>query len=169
MYEELFTHQEEIFKVIANQKRLELIQLLTHGEMHVNEIVSMLGISQSNVSQHLSLLRQADIVSTRKDGTTVYYRLRDKRIAQACNLIRRFLIDNDKLPETAAVESDPDTLYPLVRDPVCGMRMSVVEVSAQTEHEKKPYFFCATGCKDKFMQNPSSYIENKAKKEGATQ
>ena len=161
MYEKLFLHQEEIFKVIANQKRLEIIQLLTHGELPVNEMVSMLGISQSNVSQHLSLLRQSGIVETRKDGTTVYYHLSDPKIAEACSLIRQFLIDEDKLPESAVLEESPESLYPLARDPVCGMRMGVAEASGQARHSGRTYYFCAEGCKNKFIKQPSNYIDKK--------
>jgi ArsR family transcriptional regulator, virulence genes transcriptional regulator len=157
MYAELFSQQEEIFKVIANQKRLEIIQLLTHGELSVNEMVSMLGISQSNVSQHLSLLRQADLVATRKTGTTVHYRLNDPRIAKACSLIRQFLVDRNRLPESSVLEEDPSSLYPLVQDPVCGMRMAISEVPEQATYRDQRHYFCGAGCKEKFVKYPDRY------------
>lgn len=167
MYEALFTQQEEIFKVIANQKRLEIIQLLTHGELHVNEMVSMLGVSQSNVSQHLSLLRQSNIVITRKNGTSVYYRLADTRIAEACSLIRQFLADDDRLPKSTVFETDPESLYPVVRDPVCGMRMGIAEASVHAIHNDKTYSFCAAGCKEKFNKQPQHYIKEVAQLKNA--
>ncbi|MDZ7744586.1 MAG: metalloregulator ArsR/SmtB family transcription factor [Candidatus Saccharibacteria bacterium] len=161
MYEKLFELQEDVFKVIANQKRLEIIQLLTHKEMSVSEMVSMLGISQSNVSQHLSLLRQVGIVSTRKTGTSVYYSLKDERIAEACSLIRKFLANQNKLSNLSFQDTDLESLYPLVQDPVCGMRMGVTEASEQVTHGKDTYFFCASGCKHTFEKNPKQYIKHK--------
>lgn len=160
MYEQLFTRQEEIFKVIASQKRLEIIQLLTHGELSVNQMVQMLGIPQANVSQHLSQLRQAGIAQTRRDGTTVYYRLTSPKIAEACSLIRQFLISQDGSVDLGMLQSEPGQLYPLVQDVVCGMRMPLSEVSEQAQYNAHPYYFCAGGCKDAFVAHPEDYIKS---------
>ncbi len=158
MYEALFHDQESIFKVIANQKRLEIIQLLTHGELSVNQMVNMLGIPQSNVSQHLGLLRQSGVVETRRDGTTVHYHLSNPKIAQACSLIRQFLIEQDGAPKENPLNQDPDSLYPLVQDVVCGMRMALSESSEKLTVDGEVFYFCAAGCKDKFEQNPAQNI-----------
>lgn len=158
MYEQLFKHQEEVFKVIANQKRLEIIQLLTHGELSVNQMVNMLGISQSNVSQHLGLLRHVNIVQTRKEGKTIFYSLTDARIAEACSLIRQFLVSQSRIENTDILEQDSVALYPLIHDPVCGMRMSASEVAEQYVHEGTIYYFCAGGCRQQFVDSPSSYV-----------
>jgi DNA-binding transcriptional ArsR family regulator len=72
MYQKLFKLQEDTLKVVANQKRLEIIQLLNNRELPVNEMVEMLGIRQANLSQHLSLLREAKIVTTRRDGVVIH-------------------------------------------------------------------------------------------------
>lgn len=158
MYDELFRQQEETFKTLANQKRLELIQLLTHGEMAVHEMVEMLGITQSNVSQHLGSLRHSGIVKTRKSGKTVLYSITDKRIASACSLIRQFLIDEKRIDGTTILDDSASELYPVVQDPVCGMRMALSEVSARLTEGQEEYFFCASGCKDTFAANRSNYI-----------
>lgn len=157
MYEALFRQQEDIFKVIANQKRLEIVQLLTHGELSVSEMVSMLGISQSNVSQHLGLLRQAKIVETRKVGTTVYYHLANPKIAEACSLIRKFLIERDGADSTGLLQNSVDSMYPVAQDVVCKMRMAVSEASETLEHDGEQYFFCASGCREKFEKDPAKY------------
>lgn len=157
MYDELFRQQEETFKTLANQKRLELIQLLTHGEMAVHEMVEMLGISQSNVSQHLGSLRHSGIVKARKNGKAVLYSLTDERIASACSLIRQFLIEEKRIDGTGVLDDSVSELYPVVQDPVCGMRMALSEVSARLTDGKDEYFFCASGCKDTFMSNKALY------------
>lgn len=165
MYEQLFKRQENVFKVIANQKRLEIIQLLTHGELSVSEMVAMLGISQSNVSQHLALLRQSGIVKTRKEGKTIHYSLKDERIAEACSLIRQFLVSESRIEDTDILTQDLELLYPLVQDPVCGMRMGLSEISEQYIYGGSTYFFCAGGCKQKFIKQPSTYITKQIKQE----
>lgn len=158
MYERLFKRQENIFKVIANQKRLEILQLLTHGELDVSDMVEMLGISQSNVSQHLSLLRRSGIVLTRKEGTKIYYRLTDEKIAQACSLVRQFLVGNGEISAKNIIDNEVEAVYPLVKDLVCGMRMGVLEAPEFIRHEKNKYYFCARGCKTKFKLNPEKYL-----------
>ena len=55
LYHRLFSLQEDVFKTIASRKRLEIIQLLKIRELSVSEMVEMLGVRQSNLSQHLSL------------------------------------------------------------------------------------------------------------------
>src|SRR5215471_7723678 len=131
MYERLFQLQEETLKTLANQKRLEIVQLLNNRELTVSEMVEMLGVPQANISQHLSLLRQLRIVATRRNGLRVYYRLTDKRIAAIIRELRMFLkAQNFHDPEIAAIASlgHPRT-YPIVRDPICGMRLSIQEVA----------------------------------------
>lgn len=160
MYEKLFHYQEEVFKVIANQKRLEIIQLLTHGELSVSEMVEMLGISQSNVSQHLSLLRRSQIVRARKDGKTIYYCLKDSRIAEACSLIRQFLIEENRVEDAKILDEGVESLYPLIQDPVCGMRMALSEASDHHQFEGRRYYFCAQGCKSKFKAHPLEFVEH---------
>jgi ArsR family transcriptional regulator len=66
----------EIFKALANPTRLAIVDYLTEGEKCVCNIVEYLGEKQSSVSRHLSTLRNAGIVETRKEGLNIYYRLK---------------------------------------------------------------------------------------------
>jgi DNA-binding transcriptional ArsR family regulator len=159
MYQKLFELQEDTLKVVANQKRLEIIQLLNNRELSVNEMVEMLGIRQANLSQHLSLLREAKIVSTRRDGVTIHYSLTDLRVARACSLIKEFLKQqHGSEPEIAAILSrDEANLYPVVRDVVCKMRISVSEAADTIERNNKTYYFCGAGCKEQFVAAPMKY------------
>ena len=83
----------DICKVFTNPKRLEIIDLLRSGEKTVNELVKLMNLPQSNVSQHLAVLRERGIVETRRLGNSVFYRIADERILKACDLMREFLLD----------------------------------------------------------------------------
>ncbi len=164
MYERLFQLKEEVLKTLANQKRLEILHLLNQRELTVSEMVEMLGISQTNLSQHLSLLRRNKLVSSRKDGLYVYYRLTDKRVATILLELRRFLVAQyANEPEIANITAlDVQTIYPLVKDPVCGMRMSLGEVGESISVEGERYYFCASGCLRLFRAQPAHYVGQKA-------
>ena len=159
MYEELFKLEEDVLKVMANQKRLEIVQLLSHGPLAVGEMAEMLGIRQPNLSQHLTLLRRPGIVRSRRDGHTVRYELTDRRIPDALRQVRRFL--EDKHPELPELPSGGT--YPIVRDPVCKMRISQAEAGADVTLKGQTHYFCATGCKEKFVANPDKYAVKKSK------
>lgn len=89
----IYELQAEISKTLANPTRLAILHLLKDGEKTVNEIAQRLNVSQSNVSQHLAIMRQRQIVKTRKAGSTVYYRVSSPKISQACNMVREVLLE----------------------------------------------------------------------------
>ncbi|MCP5523461.1 MAG: winged helix-turn-helix transcriptional regulator [Verrucomicrobiales bacterium] len=89
----LFELHAELCSTMANPKRLAILESLHHGERSVTGIAEEVGTSITTVSQHLRLLRDKHVVETRKDGQTVYYRLRDPRMVDACNIIRAVLLD----------------------------------------------------------------------------
>lgn len=70
----------ETFKALADPVRIKLFLLLMRGACNVGELVAALGFPQSTVSRHLAILRHAEVVATRRDGTTVYYRLADAHV-----------------------------------------------------------------------------------------
>jgi len=75
MTSKTFTKQLKIFKAFANAKRLNIVSLLRKKELNVHELVSFMKYRQSNISQHLMILKNAGIVISRRDGKNVYYRL----------------------------------------------------------------------------------------------
>ena len=160
LYQKLFSLQEETLKVLANQKRLEIVQLLKGRELAVSEMMEMLGVPQANLSQHLSMMRQAKIVETRRDGVKIYYSLTDARIAEACALLKEFLKEQYKSDTQISkiLTADQNNPYPIVKDVVCGMRISVSEAGGQETMEGQTYYFCASGCKEKFCKNPGKYM-----------
>ena len=67
--------QAEVLKALAHPIRLAIVQFLSREEKCVCDIVAYVGTSQSNISKHLSVMKQAGILSDRKEGLSVYYRL----------------------------------------------------------------------------------------------
>lgn len=59
----------------------------------MNDLTEITGASQSNVSQHLALMRQRQIVKTRKAGSNIYYRVASPKISQACDMVREVLME----------------------------------------------------------------------------
>ena len=166
MYEKIFQLQEEVFKVLANQKRLEIIQLLSNKQLCVSDMIDMLGLPQSNLSQHLSLMRRAGLLEVTKTGTKVYYQLSDPKVAELVFSVRDFLVNHEQLDEeTRQYFSLPQQLYPLAKDAVCGMRLSAARSSYQTDYDGRAYSFCASGCYDTFLNDPQKYATKKLKQE----
>jgi ArsR family transcriptional regulator, virulence genes transcriptional regulator len=89
----IYEMQAEISKTIAHPLRIAIIHSLRDGEKTVNELTETLGASQSNISQHLAIMRQRQIVKTRKEGSTVFYRVASPKISQACDMVREVLIE----------------------------------------------------------------------------
>ena len=71
---------EGLLSILANRRRLIILcNLMVHGELPVGELVRRLDLAQSALSQHLALMRNAGIVSTRREGTTIFYSLTCER------------------------------------------------------------------------------------------
>jgi DNA-binding transcriptional ArsR family regulator len=70
-----------IFQALAHPTRLFIIEALAKGELTVGSLCELGCISQSNASQHLAILRGKQLVETRKDGNSIFYRLRDSSLA----------------------------------------------------------------------------------------
>lgn len=82
MSNERYRAKAEIIKAMGHPSRLMMIEALAMGEKCVNDLQQLVGSDLSTVSKHLTVLRQAGIVDTRKEGLWVYYRLRVPCIMQ---------------------------------------------------------------------------------------
>lgn len=87
----LYKLHASICHTLANPKRLEIIDKLRAHELSVTELAEALEISQANLSQHLALMRERGIVTTRREGLNVFYSLSNPKIIQACDLMRQVL------------------------------------------------------------------------------
>ena len=67
--------------------------MLRDGEKSVNDLARDLGVPQANISQHLSVLRERNVLSTRREGVSIYYRVAYPKIVKAGDLIRQVLFE----------------------------------------------------------------------------
>jgi len=93
-------------KAIAHPLRLKILCVLGNQEANVQDIVEAVGTSQSNISQHLAVLREKDIVGWRKEGNRVFYRVADGRTLNLIGMMREVfcgdLADGDAAQGNAA-------------------------------------------------------------------
>lgn len=94
------------FRLLGDPSRLRLLNILMHGERAVQELVDASGLSQTNVSRHLALMRRDGAVARSRDGQFAVYRIADPTIEKLCTLVcgglsRRRSNDLDELHGTA--------------------------------------------------------------------
>ena len=77
-----------IARALADPKRLCVLESLAGGELSVSDLSTKVGCQVPNMSQHLAVLRSAGLVQSRRDGSTVFYRLADVRVLEAYRLIQ---------------------------------------------------------------------------------
>ncbi len=80
--------------MLGDQTRLQIVEHLLDGEKNVSELVQLLEMSQSRISNHLACLRWCGLTRTRRAGRQVYYALADERIARLIELSRELLTQN---------------------------------------------------------------------------
>src|SRR3989338_8724223 len=93
MEEKMFQMHAEVCKSMANSTRLKIMNLLRAGEKSVEELRNRLGLPKANLSQHLGVLRQRRIVSTRRDGLNIYYKIVNPKMIKACDILREVLFE----------------------------------------------------------------------------
>lgn len=84
------------FRVLGDDTRLKIIELLIAGEQSVGALVDSLGVSQPQVSNHLACLRWCGFVNTRREHRRVYYSVADPRVVELTTLARALLRDNEE-------------------------------------------------------------------------
>jgi DNA-binding transcriptional ArsR family regulator len=75
-------------RALADPKRLCVLESLAGGELSVSDLSTRVGCQIPNMSQHLAVLRRSGLVTSRRTGSTVYYRLADPRVLEAYRLIQ---------------------------------------------------------------------------------
>ncbi|MEP6945104.1 MAG: metalloregulator ArsR/SmtB family transcription factor [Acidobacteriota bacterium] len=75
------------FRLMSEPMRLKILHTLGDREMNVSDIVTATGANQANVSKHLGILHGAGVLSRRKDGLTVNYKVSDETIFELCDLV----------------------------------------------------------------------------------
>lgn len=80
----------KIFQALGHPTRIAIIEVLRDGELPAGVIIERLGIEQANASQHLSVLRLKQILTSRKEGNQVFYSVRDPLIIEVLDIMRRY-------------------------------------------------------------------------------
>ena len=89
----IFKLQADVCKIFANDKRLEIINLLKEKEMSNGELMNETGLSKVNISQHMNVLKSKGVIVARRDGQQLYYKIANAKIIQACTLMREVLVE----------------------------------------------------------------------------
>lgn len=90
----VITHDEDIertsrsLKAMSHPLRLKILCILGDTEISVQDIADQVGTSQSNISQHLAILRDKGILASRKDANRVFYRVGDSRVLRLIGMMR---------------------------------------------------------------------------------
>jgi len=83
----------DLFKTLGHPTRIRVLELLVESEHSVSELIPAIGIEASNLSQQLAVLRRAGLVTTRKQGTAVYYALAAPEITEFLAIARKILTE----------------------------------------------------------------------------
>jgi rhodanese-related sulfurtransferase len=114
----LFDEFARAAKALASGRRIELLDVLANGERTVEALAGEVGLSVANTSQHLQILRQAGLVSSRRAGTSVHYRLAAPEVFELWRTLRSLaagrLAEVERL--TAAYLGSRDELQPVTRE-----------------------------------------------------
>src|ERR1051326_8482792 len=84
----LYEQFARLGKALSNGHRLELLEVLAQGEHSVETLALETGLSVANASQHLQVLRAAQLVEVRREGVYIYYRLADERVFRLWQTMR---------------------------------------------------------------------------------
>jgi DNA-binding transcriptional ArsR family regulator len=87
----VYVLKARLFRVLGHPIRIRILELLLHGERSVGEMQAALNLDSSGTSQHLGALRELGVLESRRSGTSVYYRIRDPRVAQLLAVAKQIL------------------------------------------------------------------------------
>jgi ArsR family transcriptional regulator len=108
-----------VFKALSDPNRIRIVKMLEGRELCVCEVREVLGLSTSTVSKHLSILRDADLITDAKDGRWVNYRLHSESgsalVRSQLDLVKKSFLDDEE------VQSDRKKLARVDRNLICGL------------------------------------------------
>lgn len=157
----IFVLESQIYNSLSHPKRLEILHLLSHDDLTVNEIVSMTGVAQANVSQHLTILKKLKLVKVEKQAQSRVYSLASPHVAKIFDQARTVLLERFGVREL-------DTLNRLHLhiDPICGMEVTSKGAASSLVHDHHRYYFCGFGCEKAFKKNISRELSLPAGRQG---
>jgi DNA-binding transcriptional ArsR family regulator len=100
----VYALKADFFRVLGHPVRVRLLQLMREGERTVGDLQAALELDSSGTSQHLGALRKQSLVATRREGTSVYYRVKDPRTLDLLELAKQII--SSSLEENRALLDD---------------------------------------------------------------
>jgi DNA-binding transcriptional ArsR family regulator/rhodanese-related sulfurtransferase len=135
----IYNAMADVVKALANGRRLELVELIAQGEHPVERLARMTGMGVTTTSSHLQTLKQAGLVKTRRDRSTIYYRLAGDDVAELYVAAKRAgLRRSAKLRETVGSymgQIDTDRPTALIEPSAVTSQMTVVDVRPREEFD----------------------------------
>jgi ArsR family transcriptional regulator len=90
----IYALKADFFRALGHPARVRILELISEEERAVGELQAELDLDSSGTSQHLAALRRQGLVETRRQGTTIFYKLKDPRVAQLLKVAREILTSN---------------------------------------------------------------------------
>jgi DNA-binding transcriptional ArsR family regulator len=113
--DQVFSSAAELFRLLATPIRLKIISALCQTEKNVTQLLHEIDTTQPNMSQHLSTLYRAGVLSRRRDATQIYYRIGNERAASLCRAVcMQIALEMD--PEEPVPSAQRLTPQPVARD-----------------------------------------------------
>ncbi len=109
----------ELCKVLTDPKRLMMLDALRDGERSVSELADGIGVTLPNASQHLAVMRHADLVQSRRAGNAILYRIAEPTILDACDIVHR-IVERRSTTHTRAYASAESEARPNARPGLAG-------------------------------------------------
>lgn len=110
MTDRIISLETDFFKALAHPTRLRILERLAIGEVCVCEFIEDLELEQSNISQHLAILRKQNIIVSNKVGMKVMYRIKHPEVLEVLNVVRKVLTkqlkENEDLIKQLSEQSD---------------------------------------------------------------
>jgi rhodanese-related sulfurtransferase/DNA-binding transcriptional ArsR family regulator len=135
----IYNAMADVVKALANGRRLELVELIAQGEHPVERLARMTGMGVTTTSSHLQTLKQAGLVKTRRDRSTIYYRLAGDDVAELYVAAKRAgLRRSAKLRETVGSymgQIDTDRPTALIEPSAVTSQMTVIDVRPREEFD----------------------------------
>jgi len=111
--QEVFDSVARYFSVLGEPTRLRILHALCQDEKCVNDIIRVTGLAQANASRHLGLMYQAGMLSRRREGTQVFYKVADPMYVELCRTvtaqIHSRLVDDPETPPRSGEQAFPQT------------------------------------------------------------
>ncbi len=97
-----FDEKANLLNVMANASRLQVLTVLSDGEMGVGKLAERVGLSQSALSQHLAKLRASNLVATRRDAQAIYYYVKSERVHMVLEMLTQMFDGTTETPSRLA-------------------------------------------------------------------